>query len=86
MSNPRMCRTATAQDGAASPSVAFIAAVLPLVVAAEREAGVASRPVPDRPAGSATMPMSSPRILRLISSHNLRMLHRLLHQSSLFLR
>src|SRR3989442_13204161 len=46
ISIPFICRTATTQDAAASPSVAVsaaaVAAVLALVTAAEREAGAAS--------------------------------------------
>src|SRR3989442_14115877 len=62
VSIPFICRTATTQDAAASPSVAVsaaaVAAVLALVMAAEREAGAASVPHLDRTAGSATAPMS----------------------------
>jgi len=62
MSIPVICRTATTQDAAASPSAAVsaaaVAAVLAPVTAAEREAGVASVPHLDRTAGSATAPMS----------------------------
>jgi hypothetical protein len=50
MSIPFICRTATTQDAAASPRVAVsaaaVAAVLALVMAAEREVGVELLAVP----------------------------------------
>jgi hypothetical protein len=50
MSIPFICRTATTQDAAASPRVAVsaaaVAAVLALVIAAEREVGVELLAVP----------------------------------------